>query len=727
MMYTLHSLNIHRFLANFYSSHFFTGLAMVLHNPWEVRDASLFLKYCCPECNHQSNELHGFAEHALENHELSKVLFDNKDIQKAEVPEETEIKSEPYLAPEDAKDNLDKDFEHVIEADLGNDNDVDYLPLIDAAEILKDDAEFDIKDEDEEDDDYVNDEDYADEEYYEPPAKKTRKPRSNKKVKKEIDEDDDFDRPTSNRKKKRQKGIARPDKDGWTKCEYCPDKSFLFVFELLEHLTESHGGERYVTFPLTAKEIAARDARLAESNWVCKMCDSEEQFQSKANLVVHWYQNHSKENYPYDACQWCMELFDSVESVLKHHEKVHPNLPKREYPCSVSECYHHGAELSKLAKHYKRHEAPYALPIKCNICDQQFIIEEGLLHHMKSVHSQDTVTHSCSECSMSFISETSKLIHESMHGISNEINSKYLCKYCLVTGLSKIELVNHCKENHEFETLPFFMCDKCDFDSPKFPITEEHYKNVHGMLRYSPFTCKHCDHISNELDSFRRHVITHQDVSHICDECGKVLKSKKYLKRHIEYHHAKQDRCVCDICGFSTSHQDWLKRHILNQHQKAKVKFCPHCKKVFRDKNCLEVHIDHNHPSVGEKKFFCQECGAGFMYQYSLTSHLYKHKIKQKKMNERIGKVKDTGPVQCPHCDKTLNGPDNLSRHITQSHKKLTCSQCQKTVLNKFQLKKHLFFDHGETDGAFLCNLCPEQVFFSKPTYSKHMQKAHSL
>ena len=684
---------------------------MVLTNPWDVLDASLFLKYCCPECNHQSKELDNFTEHALRNHELSKILFDDKTFEQ-DGGGDTEIKTEPVVSLDSAIGYESPTNDDLFPDDIGDD----------------DDYQYDVKDEDE------DDEDYNDFSEYTPPRKKARKartPKSSRRVKSEEDFLDDDLKPINlNKKKKRQKGLAKPDSDGWTRCEYCPDKKFLFVFELLEHMTESHGGERYVTFPLSSVEIVAKDAKLAENNWQCAICDSDEKYQFKSQLVMHWYNNHAKENYPYDACQWCMEIFDSWESILKHHEKVHPDLPKREYPCTVSECYHSGAELSRLAKHYKRHEVPYTLPIKCNICSDSFIIEEALLYHLKTEHSKEIEPQQCSACPMAFLSESNKVIHLSMHGLHDELQSKFLCKYCLGTCTSEVELARHYKQYHEFENLPYYVCEKCEYFSDKFTDTEEHCKTVHGMDRYCCFTCKHCEYIGNEIGAFRRHVVTHIDVSHVCDECGEVLKSKKSLKRHKEYNHAKQnERCVCDFCGFSTTHQDWLKRHILNRHTKGKTVICPHCQKSFRDKNCLEVHLDNNHPGTNEKKFFCQECGSGFMYQYSLTSHLYKHKIKLKKIAERNENLKNkpTGPMKCPQCDKMLNGQDNLKRHITQSHTKVTCSQCQKSLLNKFQLKKHLFFDHGHTDGAFLCSLCPEQVFFSKLTYTKHMQKAHAL
>ena len=45
------------------------------NNPWNVRDVSEFLKYCCPECHEQSYNLESFANHAIENHPKGKTFF----------------------------------------------------------------------------------------------------------------------------------------------------------------------------------------------------------------------------------------------------------------------------------------------------------------------------------------------------------------------------------------------------------------------------------------------------------------------------------------------------------------------------------------------------------------------------------------------------------------------------------------------------------------------------
>ena len=666
---------------------------MVLHNPWDVSNASIFLNYCCPECDHKSKTLSNFAQHSLENHELSKVLFDQSDHDM--VKDETSVKDEPVIMIEDVE--LFKD-ENAEQEDIPSDLD---------------------------DNDYVKDETNPsdnDEEYI-PKKKKSTRPKRSVRVNVNCKDSD-----VNNRKKKRHKNLGKPGNDGWISCEHCPEKKFLFTFELLEHMTDFHTGVQYATYPLTTEELIAKDVKLAESKFKCAMCDNPSEYQYKSQLIKHWLDTHGKNDYVYDACQWCMEVFHTWDSILLHHEQVHPTLPKRWYPCIVTECFFNGTELSRLYKHFKKHkDAVYSSPLKCSLCDQAFIIEECLLSHMKEVHSHDLQTFECPECPMVFLSESLKLIHQSMHGNNDDVDKKFLCKYCLDVCLTRHDLVNHHKDNHEFQNLPFFLCDKCDYFSTKSTDTEEHYKSAHGIDKYFPFECRNCDHVNAKLNSFQFHLITHKDVSHVCHECGTKLKNKNFLRRHIEYHHKKDDRCVCDICGFSTTHKDWLRRHM-KTHGGAKRLPCPHCEKDFRDKSTLEVHLDHNHSVEEEKKFFCQQCGRGFMYRYSLTNHVHKHKQwAQKKLIKKIPEAKDLTPTKCPHCDKVLRGECNVRRHITQSHKETVCPHCKKSDLNKFQLKKHMYFEHGKNEGAIFCHLCSDKVFFTKLAHTKHLQKVHSL
>jgi hypothetical protein len=77
------------------------------YNPWSVEDASVFLKYCCPECDYQVLNYDIFSAHALENHIKSIVLFqDNQNLMiKQEVLNYDEENFDPLCKKMFLKDN----------------------------------------------------------------------------------------------------------------------------------------------------------------------------------------------------------------------------------------------------------------------------------------------------------------------------------------------------------------------------------------------------------------------------------------------------------------------------------------------------------------------------------------------------------------------------------------------------------------------------------------------
>ena len=80
-------------------------------NPWLVDTIEAFSFYCCPECTFKSNKPIFFQNHALKNHDLSKSLFDNSNLDETKVKVKLEnIEIEPgsqneYLSETEAKVN----------------------------------------------------------------------------------------------------------------------------------------------------------------------------------------------------------------------------------------------------------------------------------------------------------------------------------------------------------------------------------------------------------------------------------------------------------------------------------------------------------------------------------------------------------------------------------------------------------------------------------------------
>ena len=81
------------------------------NSPWSVEDASVFLNYCCPECDYKHQDLNVFSEHALDNHINSVQLFGAENYHNVINPMLFDInKFDDYFDSEDNKDDL---FEHM--------------------------------------------------------------------------------------------------------------------------------------------------------------------------------------------------------------------------------------------------------------------------------------------------------------------------------------------------------------------------------------------------------------------------------------------------------------------------------------------------------------------------------------------------------------------------------------------------------------------------------------
>ena len=88
------------------------------HNPWSVENASVFLKYCCPECEYSHQSLNIFSVHALENHKKAQILFEKN----AKNEDSTLITIKPDLDVIYIKEEFHDGNEYMDNEDLPNEN-----------------------------------------------------------------------------------------------------------------------------------------------------------------------------------------------------------------------------------------------------------------------------------------------------------------------------------------------------------------------------------------------------------------------------------------------------------------------------------------------------------------------------------------------------------------------------------------------------------------------------
>ncbi|XP_070707312.1 zinc finger protein OZF-like [Pempheris klunzingeri] len=218
-----------------------------------------------------------------------------------------------------------------------------------------------------------------------------------------------------------------------------------------------------------------------------------------------------------------------------------------------------------------------------------------------------------------------------------------------------------------------------------------------------------------------------------CDVCGKRLKAKKYLKRHMTVH--TQEKLVgCDVCGKTFKHKNNLKVHMA-VHSGDKQFGCDVCGKRFALPASLRRHMRIH---TEEKRFGCDVCGKRFTRQGHVRTHMRIHTGEKPFGCDVCGKrFKWKGTIRrhmmshtgeklfgCDVCGKQFTWQRTIRTHmrIHTGEKLFGCGDCGKRFTQHGNLRTHMRIHTGEK--PFGCDVCGK-LFRQQGTLSKHM-KVHT-
>lgn len=197
----------------------------------------------------------------------------------------------------------------------------------------------------------------------------------------------------------------------------------------------------------------------------------------------------------------------------------------------------------------------------------------------------------------------------------------------------------------------------------------------------------------HHINTKHRIKILQKDKSYKCDLCGKVLKSKYNLKKHMQSEMMKKSqpnygKQVCDICGESGFKSLW--HHKKSRHQKKPGNFyCDFCMKPYSNKFNVLDHIQRVHLNL-EKKFLCHLCSKSYATASSLNSHLSMHR------------QNGSSNVKCPLCDY-IGTKRRLAQHHRIRHelRRFSCVfkfGCDVNFRERSTMLRHIMRVHKVTD-----------------------------
>ena len=246
----------------------------------------------------------------------------------------------------------------------------------------------------------------------------------------------------------------------------------------------------------------------------------------------------------------------------------------------------------------------------------------------------------------------------------------------------------------------------------------------------------------NAQDIFRKslNISSKVNLSDELEKNGKMLEKFKSLEQK-KMKHEKKETVICEICGFKTIPHG-LPQHVKMVHEKTFL--CSYCELEYAHEYRLEFHIEANHPGTSELKYFCSECGDGFMFEKNMIKHSEKHKIvdnisdgKNENTNEKLlgdeVNAEDQKPDKinhlCSKCGQYFTSLMGLADHFFKEHKKLgedfDCPMCPKMISTSV---KSSVMDHIRSTHLNETKKCPDcKQTYKLYSYKKHRQKVHGV
>ncbi|KAH8370336.1 hypothetical protein KR093_003089 [Drosophila rubida] len=276
-------------------------------------------------------------------------------------------------------------------------------------------------------------------------------------------------------------------------------------------------------------------------------------------------------------------------------------------------------DFSELLLHARKdhNQRGYAL-----CCNRKFWKRGVLVDHLRRHQNPDLFK--CHICQRVMGHRRSLELHMRMHEIKQR-GRLYQCEQCSKKFYSSVVCERH-KLTHIPKEQWLVNCTNCKKTFPNEYLMQQHVKLVH-------------------LRKFDK----------ICDVCGKSIRGREALVRHMEEHTGVPQKVIkCNLCESTLTTKYGLARHIKMMHTAENLQpiQCEYCLKVSPSLQAHQHHIKYTHNTARSHQ--CPMCEKAFKRPNELREHMTTH----------TGEVLYT----CPHCPKTFNSNANMHAHRKKMH-----------------------------------------------------------
>ena len=317
---------------NYYGSNFST-------NPWDVSDPSVFLRYCCPECDFQAVELLGFSQHAVMNHILSETLFIDRNSSLIDY-DGLENEKNPNVNSNAAKMKIKSENLESYEMD-----DLDTIDPFDNDETMESETNIGI-------------------------SGKKKKSRKRKKTNMKSNE-------------------GKLESEEATNDPPINIKSEIFESDMDNFVENVETLEPETNIEVKSKPIQFKERETEKGPFICEACgfiaDTRKLLlrHRQITLACRTHINSFK-------CSYCEQKYSMKTKLECHIEAKHPGTSKLEYFCSI--CGDGFMFQKNMERHQRKHNKPDESVLeekktkKCSICGKRYFKNTNLLKHVEKAH-----------------------------------------------------------------------------------------------------------------------------------------------------------------------------------------------------------------------------------------------------------------------------------------------------------------------------------------------------